>query len=184
VSSPSYFDDPQEADKLRGEARSWIGTPFGECYQAEISPDVKGAGGGIDCVGLVSEIFYRAGATGKWRFKRSPADYQAHQSGEKVLDYFRGKILDDPQSQLLKDILIELDIPEAFFDGQSVSPRDFFKTGDILVLRHGNLFHLPVIYDEELHFVSALPRWGVTEGTLQDSSYSTHLVAAFRLKPR
>jgi cell wall-associated NlpC family hydrolase len=194
-STPSYFDDPIAAKKLRDEALSWIGTPFRQYYQQDLEAgrakfgaavaalDVKGLGGGIDCVGLVQEIFTRSGATQKWIFPRTSADYQSHQLGEKILDWLRGKAA-DPQSEMLGQILVELKIPDAVKDPDAETPRDFFKPGDILVMKHGALFHMPVIVDNDLHFVNAVPRLGVIEGTIQDSSYSTHLVAAFRLKPQ
>jgi hypothetical protein len=189
----SYFDDPLKARKLREEALSWIGTPFQEYYQDEfeagraqaealgITVDAKGAG--IDCIGLAQEILYRIGATDKWAFPREPADYQSHKLGDRVLDWLRGKV-DDPQSKLLSEIFVELEVPEIVRDPDAVTPRNFFKPGDVLILRHGELFHMPIIYDNDLHFVNALPRVGVVEGTIQDSSYSIHLVAAFRLKPK
>jgi hypothetical protein len=43
---------------------------------------------------------------------------------------------------------------------------------------------MPIIYDDGLNFVNAIPRMGVIEGTIQDSTFSKHLVAAFRLKPK
>jgi hypothetical protein len=85
---------------------------------------------------------------------------------------------------MLGQILIELEIPDAVTDPKADTPRNFFKPGDILVMRHGALFHMPVIVDNDLHFVNAIPRMGVIEGTIQDSSYSSHLVAVFRLKPK
>jgi cell wall-associated NlpC family hydrolase len=187
----SYFDEPLAARKLRQEALSWVGTPFREYYQEEIEAhrtknpgrafDLKG--GGIDCIGLVQEIYARTGAAEHFIFKREAADYQSHQLGEKILDWLRGKV-DDPQSKRLSELFIELEIPDAVKDPFVETPRDFFKPGDILVMQHGSLFHMPVLYDDELHFVNALPRLGVTEGTIQDSTYSKHLVAAFRLKPK
>ncbi|SRR6266496_770735 len=196
-STPSYFDDFRAAKALRDEALSWLDTPFRQHYQelyeagkaelAKIRPgarsDLKGKRGGIDCIGLVQEIFTRIGATNKWMFPRTHADYQSHQLGEKVLDWFRGKA-DDPQSKLLAQLFVELEIPPAVIDRDASTPRDFFKPGDILVMKHGSLFHMPVMVDRDLHFVNALPRLGVVEGTIQDSSYSVHLVAAFRLKPK
>jgi len=193
MNEPSYFDDAAEAAKLREEALSWLGTSFGEYHQdaieeykkrfPEATINLKGEGGGIDCIGLVQEVFQRIGATDKFVFKRESADYQSHATGDKILDWLRGKI-DDPQSKQLSEILVELEIPETVTDPNAVTPRDFFKPGDILVMRHGSLFHMPVMYDEYLNFVSALPRAGVTEGTIQDSTYSIHLVAVFRLKPK
>ena len=177
---PSYFDDPERAAALHREARSWIGTPFRECYH-DFSTDVKGAGGGVDCVGLAQEIMRRVGAVDKFVFEREPADYQPHQSGDKILEWLRGNVA-DPESVRLGAIFEELEIPDAVTDPDAPTPRDFFKPGDICVLRHGSLFHLPVIYDDDLHFVNALPRLGVVEGTIQDSTYSSHLVAVFRLR--
>ena len=177
-----FFDDPNSAARLKAEALSWLGTPFREVYFADaIPPNVKGIGGGIDCVGLVQSIMHRIGATQEFFFSRSPADYQPHQSGEKILDWLRGKI-DDPQSKRLGQLLVELEIPDAVRDAFALTPRDFFKPGDICVLRHGSLFHMPVIVDDDLHFVNALPRAGVIEGTIQDSTYSVHLVAVFRVR--
>jgi cell wall-associated NlpC family hydrolase len=178
----SYFDDLEKASALNVEARSWIGTPFREYYQQKFTPeDVKGVGGGIDCVGLVQEIFARIGATEQFVFPRESSDYQAHGLGEKILRWMRGQV-EDPQSERLSEILIELAIPEDVTDPNAVTPRDFFKPGDICVLRHGSLFHLPLIIDNHLHIVNALPRLGVVEGTMQDSTFSSHLVAVFRLR--
>src|SRR5215472_1431183 len=190
MSEPSYFDDPAAARALYLEAMSWVGTPFAQYYQMDPpegvempKPDLKGMGGGIDCIGLVQEIMHRIGASEEFVFKREPADYQAaNATGEKILDWLRGKI-DNPQSRRLKEILVELEIPEVAKDPYAETPRDFFKPGDILVLRHFSLFHMPVIIDADLHFVNAIPRVGVIEGTIQDSTFSRHLVAAFRLKP-
>jgi cell wall-associated NlpC family hydrolase len=140
--------------------------------------DVKGPGGGIDCVGLVQEIFARSGATDKWLFPRTHADYQSHQTGEKILDWLRGKA-DDPQSKRSVRNPARAGNSRRVTDPHAVTPRDFFKPGDILVMRHGALFHMPVIIDNDLHFVNAIPRMGVIEGTIQDSSYSSHLVAVF-----
>lgn len=191
MSEPSYFDDPKAAMRLKKEALSWIGTPFTQYYQQDIEEarpaiphqyrDVKGAG--IDCIGLVQEIMFRTGAAEKFMFRRESADYQSHQTGEKILDWLRGKV-DDPQSKRLAEILVELQIPEVVMEEEGVTPLDFFKPGDILVLQHGSLFHMPIIIDDGLNFVNAVPRQGVVEGTIQDSSFSVHLVAAFRLKPK
>jgi cell wall-associated NlpC family hydrolase len=176
-----YFDDPVKAATLKAEARSWIGTPFRECYHLSLIPDVKGIGGGIDCIGLVQEIFLRIGATEPFIFKREPADYQSHQLGEKVLDWLRGKA-DDPQSKRLGAIFEEREIPDQMTEPDAITPRDFFKPGDICVLKHGSLFHMPIVIDNDLHIVNALPRLGVVEGTMQDSTFSRHLVAVFRLR--
>jgi len=175
-----YFNTAEKRAALYREARSWLGTPFREVYH-DFSTDVKGANGGIDCVGLVQEIMRRSAGVDKFLFKREPADYQVHQTGDKILSWMRGEA-DDPQSVRLGAILEELKIPDQVTDPDAPTPRDFFKPGDICVLRHGSLFHLPVIIDDDLHFVNALPRMGVIEGTIQDSTYSSHLVAVFRLK--
>jgi len=175
-----YFDTAEKRGALYREARSWIGTPFREVYH-DFATDVKGVNGGIDCVGLVQEIMRRVGAVEKFVFAREASDYQSHRLDEKVLDFLRGKV-DDPESVRLGAIFEELSIPNQVIDPNAETPRDFFKAGDICVLKHGSLFHLPIIYDDDLHFVNALPRLGVIEGTIQDSTFSSHLVAVFRLK--
>jgi cell wall-associated NlpC family hydrolase len=182
---PSYFDHPLAARKLREEALSWIGTPFREYYQQDTEEpiDLKGMGGGIDCIGLVQEIMLRCQATDKFIFARESSDYQSHSTGDKILDWLRGKA-DDPQSKKLAVMFAELEIPDAVKDPKAVTPRDFFKPGDILVMKRGSLFHMPIIYDDDLNFVNAIPRRGVVEGTIQDSTYSRHLVGVFRLKPK
>jgi cell wall-associated NlpC family hydrolase len=191
--TPSYFDDPLSAKKLYDEASSWIGTPFREYYEQDIEAgrkelavlmphfviDVKGPAGGIDCIGFVQEVFYRIGAVDKFTFHRDPADYQSHQLGEKVLDWLRGK-QDDNQSKLLAAILTEIELPGS--DLPEI-PDNFCKPGDILVLRHGPLFHLPVIIDHARHFLNALPRLGVVQGTIQDHTFARHLQAIFRMRP-
>jgi hypothetical protein len=186
----SYFDDEAAAEKLREEALKWVGAPFGEFYSKEevdpnrpVPPRPPDARGSVDCIGLLQEIFTRIGASEEFVFKRESADYQSHQLGDKVLQWLRGE-MDDPQSKRLAEILTELEIPDAFNDPNAKAPRDFFKPGDILVMQHHGLFHLPVLIDRDLHFVNALPRLGVMEGTIQDATYRRYLVAAFRLKPK
>ncbi len=186
MNEASFFDDQQAAKKLRDEALSWIGTPFRELSGLDDTSQLshlKGQGGGIDCIGLPQAIFYAIGATKrKWIFPRELSDYGISDLGGKFLDWLRGKV-SDPQSQALMEMFLELDVPNAVVEVKAECPRDFFKPGDLLVLQHANLFHMPVIYDDDLHFVNALPRLGVVEGTIQDSTYSSHLVAVFRLKP-
>jgi cell wall-associated NlpC family hydrolase len=186
MSEPSYFDDEAKTEALAKEALSWLNTPFRPYFQipqkeGEPKQDTKGIG--IDCVGLVQEVLARTGSMEDFLFPRTMADYQEHQMGDKILDWVRGNI-DDPQSKRLKELFVELDIPAVFTDPDAESPMNFFKPGDVLVLKHGSLFHMPIIYDEYLHFVNAVPRMGVIEGTLQDSTFSIHLVAAFRLRPK
>jgi cell wall-associated NlpC family hydrolase len=207
MSAPSYFDNLAAAEKLRVEALSWAGTPFAQFYPQEweaakeagiaagMPPEAftpKGPGGGIDCIGLTGKIFANCGATKDYIFPREPADYQTSLDGEKVLDWLRGKAL-DPLSPEIAALFTELEIPEAVTDPKAATPRDVFKPGDLLVMRHGSLFHLPIIYDNDLHLVNCLPRLGVTYGTIQDSTFLVHhgpdgpsrrLVAVFRLKPR
>jgi cell wall-associated NlpC family hydrolase len=191
---PSYFDDFRAAKDFRKEALSWIGTPFREYYQEELeagraqlgdraaSLDVKGPGGGIDCVGLVQEIFARSGATDKWVFPRTSATISRIRPAKRFSIGCAAKLTIHAVNDSVRSC-VELEIPDGVTDPKADTPRDFFKPGDILVMRHGALFHMPVIIDNDLHFVNAIPRMGVIEGTIQDSSYSSHLVAVFRLKP-
>ncbi|MBA2585693.1 MAG: hypothetical protein H0U99_04340 [Chthoniobacterales bacterium] len=166
MSKAYFFTDSKRAARLQREAESWIGTPFREFSKA------KGAAGGVDCVGLCEEILRVAGAVDRFTFPRTSADYQGHAFGDRLLQWMRGEI-DDPQSKVLKKRFVEF------------GPKDHtYMPGDLLVLRHFELFHLPIIIDERRHFVNALPRLGVVRGTIQDSSYNAHLVAIFRAKAK
>src|SRR5207237_366875 len=108
------------------------------------------------------------------------ADYQSSQLGDKVLTWLRGQENDD-QSHLLGLIFDEITIP-AHGPNDPPIPASFFLTGDLLIMKNGGLFHMPVVVDNERHFVNALPRLGVVEGTVQDFSFNQYLVAVFRLK--
>jgi cell wall-associated NlpC family hydrolase len=181
-----YFSDPTAAAALKTEAESWIGTPYREFYEDDIATartelaglDVpltvtsKGSTGGIDCIGLCEEIYSAIGASDEFIFPRTQADYQSNQLGDKVLTWLRGEAEDD-QSAALHEMFEELTLPDPLTD-------DFFMPGDLLVMKHGSLFHMPIVIDDERHFVNALPRRGVVPGTIQDSTFRKYLVAAFR----
>ena len=130
-------------------------------------------GGGIDCIGLVQEIYVAGRRDRQIRFcpcfRRLPVALRwATRSWTGCAGRWtirRVKPRGNP---------LELEIPEDFKDPQAATPRDFFKPGDILVMKHGSLFHMPLIYDDDLHFVNAIPRRGVTEGTIQDTTSTQH----------
>jgi hypothetical protein len=163
-----FFEDSAHCAALLAEAESWIGTPFMPFSKA------KGKFGGIDCVGLAEEIMRNVGASPEFHFPRTSADYQGHAFGDRILEYFRGTG-PDPQSALVAARVVELLV----IDGE---PVDDPMPGDLLVLRHGELFHLPIVIDSERHFVNALPRLGVVRGTLQDSTFKSHFIAMFRVR--
>ena len=66
--------------------------------------------------------------------------------------------------------LVELDVPDIVKERHAVTGRNFFKPGDILVMRHGGLFHMPVIYDHELHFVNAMMSNSLNDGPARPRS--------------
>lgn len=188
----ALFNDPTLCANLLTVADSWVGTPWYPYSRA------KGAAGGIDCVGLVEEIMLEVGAAPEFSFPRTSADYDygspvaepGDASGTediglegKVLDYLRGnaKFEDGdtvPASAALAAMCVEIDLPDLSGD----IPDDLFMPGDIVIMRHGGLFHLGVVLDDELHFISCLPRLRTRKSTLQDSTFKKHIVNLFRLQ--
>lgn len=170
------FDDAAAVQRLRTEAASWLGTPFWPKSKA------KGPAGGIDCVGLVEEILGAAGVAGdrKFEFPRSTADYQSHRTELRVLKYLRGQIADDPQSTALAAMFEELGLPAGNLCNL---PADRFMPGDLIVLRQGGQFHIPIIL-EGREFIHCARPFGVAIGDIHDPTYSTHLDAHFRARAR
>lgn len=169
-----FFDDAEAVQRLRNAFAEWRGTPFRPFSRA------KGEGGGIDCVGFAEELLHAAGAVEKFTFPRSSADYQgnAELRAAKVLRYLRGEIEDDAQSAELARRFAELELPVE----RVTNPNGLlFQPGDLLVLQHGSMFHLPVTLDGRRFAHCAYPN-GVDEGNIHDPTFSRHLVAHFRAR--
>jgi cell wall-associated NlpC family hydrolase len=165
-----FFEDEQAVTLLRKEAASWMGTPFREFSSA------KGRSGGVDCVGLAEALMVACGVIKPFTFPRIHADYQSHGTREKVLDYLRGKSKDSQSAQVAARFA-EITIPE-FRDNL---PSEILMPGDLLILRSGSLFHMPIVL-EGRRFIHCLRPAGVTEGNIHDTSFSRHLVALFRAR--
>src|ERR1017187_3816872 len=84
-----FFEDPDRAAALIAEAKTWRGTPFRRGSSA------KGAGGGIDCVGLDESLLFAVGAVPKFNFPRDrKRDYSRHVYNDRILKYLRGQFED------------------------------------------------------------------------------------------
>lgn len=166
-----FFEDAAAVQRLRNAAAEWNPTPFRPFSRA------KGPGGGIDCVGFVEELMVAAGAVEPFAFPRTDADYQSNRTPLRILHYLRGEERDDPQSKRLAAIFAELRLPE---EKDNLHP-DIFMPGDLLVLRDGGQIHIPVMLRGRRFTHCARPE-GVAEGNLHDTTFSKHLVAAFRAR--
>jgi cell wall-associated NlpC family hydrolase len=62
------------------EAASWIGTPYQPAQR------VKGAGGGVDCLTFVAEVYERAGVVRRVEIPFYPADWHLHRDVERYVD--------------------------------------------------------------------------------------------------
>jgi len=173
-----FFEDLEAVDRLRREAKEWLfpPTPFRKFSRA------KGRGGGVDCVGLAEALMIAAGVLkeNEFIFPRSDADYSSAATVPKVLRYLRGHEWRDSQSAKLARIFAE--IPMGFKTTVN-PPAALFVPGDLLILRNGGVFHVPVII-EGRHFVNAIPEVGVREGNIHDPTFSQYLIALFRAKAR
>jgi cell wall-associated NlpC family hydrolase len=170
-----HFDNAEPRQLLCNAAAEWLHTPFRPFSRA------KGIDGGIDCIGLVEEMMIAAGVVqhGDFAFDRASADYQSNRLELRVLKMLRGAYPDDPQSQRLSSIFTELRLPE---DRENLHPA-IFMPGDLLVLRQGGQFHMPIML-EGRRFVHCAQPMGVDYGDLHDTTYSQHIDAAFRAMNR
>ena len=158
-----FFEDPDRAAALIAEAKTWRGTPFRRGSSA------KGAGGGIDCVGLDESLLFAVGAVPKFNFPRDrKRDYSRHVYNDRILKYLRGQF-EDPQSKILASRLAEL-------------AKDIaLMTGDILILKTGvDLYHMPIVLDPPRFIQCAFPH-GVSEADITDPQYRDKLVTIFRV---
>jgi hypothetical protein len=169
-----FFSDPAAVQRLSNAAAEWMYTPFRPFSRA------KGRDGGIDCVGLCEVLMVAAGVAceGDFTFARHSSDYQAHRTELKVLKYLRGQLPEDEsQSTRLAKLFVEIRLPE---DHANMNPA-IFMPGDLLVLRQGGMFHLPVLINPPF-FVHCLRPLGVSQGVLGDTTFSQHIDAAFRAR--
>jgi cell wall-associated NlpC family hydrolase len=171
-----YFEDAEAVHRLRTEAAQWRGTGF--------YPYSKAKGGGVDCVGLCEALLSAAGAIpADLSFPRAPADYSRHVHNDKILNYLRGNVADDPQSTLLARMFAELPKPER--KQLSAFRYDYepqLMPGDVLILKGGvGIFHMPVMLSDRSFIQSAYPD-GVSEGDIGDSNYEPFIVAVFRAR--
>jgi hypothetical protein len=174
-----FFEDPSAVARLRAEAASWIGTPY---YKFSC---VKGRDGGVDCAGLLKPLYVAAGLAAHYLaagfdflFARSDADYQSHRTELRILQLLRGEVASDPQSIALSELFAEIALPKDKAALSNLAPERFMP-GDLLVLRSGGQFHLPVMLNGT-RFIHCFRPYGVLEGDIHDPTYSKPLDAHFR----
>jgi|SRR5581483_1005132 len=174
-----FFQNPAAVATLREEAASWLGTPFFEFSCA------KGKGGGIDCIGLAEQLMIASGVCAAFHFPRTHAGYQCHGTRLEVLRWMRGHASspDDPsvaaRSRRLAEIFAEIALPRFTL----AAPTRVLMPGDLLILRSGSQFHMPIILDGP-RFIHCMRPAGVAYGSLHDSSFLRHLIAMFRARAK
>lgn len=181
-----FFDDATAVQKLRTEAvgpdgkSGWLDTPY---FKFSC---VKGRDGGVDCAGLPRPLFVAAGLGASYldagllfEFQRTSADYQSHRTMFRILRLLRGEMAAvDPQSAALAEIFAELELPK---ESLCNLPPERFMPGDLLVLRQGGQFHLPIVLDGRV-FIHCFSPGGVQLGDIHDPTFSKHLDAHFRAR--
>ncbi len=169
-----FFEDAESVSKLRVAADGWKSppTPFRKFSR------VKGAAGGVDCIGLCEALMSETGVIGpnEFIFPRRAGDYSSAMAMPRVLRYLRGEIEDDPQSKELSRCFAEIRL------GSRLSATSFLS-GDIVVMRKASQFHVGVVVNG-FDFLHVNPASGVSEGTMQDYSFKQYLVAVFRARAK
>lgn len=182
-----FFDDPEARERLKAIALECEGTPF---RKFGLFP---GSGGGFDCVGFLEYAMAKIGVVqpGDFEFARDDKDYSSANTMRRVIRYLRGQGRSptgthDPQSKNLAAIFAPVPIfrtLRARHSGPVNIDASLFMAGDILVLRSGGQFHLPLMI-EGRRFLSAIPLHGVRAGNIHDTTYAFHIAALFRARAK
>jgi hypothetical protein len=160
----AFFSYPENAARLLTVIVEWHDTPFRKFSC------VKGVAGGADCVCFVQSCLFAAGAIPELKFDRRPRDYSGNVFNRKLLEYFRGELVDDPQSAMLAERFAELAIEAPLI------------TGDVLVLKGGqDLYHL-LLVTEPPRCMQCAPPLGVSECDATDPQYHDRFVTLFRAR--
>lgn len=141
---------------LKDAADGWLGTPFRDHWRTK--------GVGVDCIQLAVAIYSECGLieafdppkynVGAWKgLKSSP-----------VTDWVEGS----------ENFLI--------INETGLTKRGVLQPGDLLTFNHGRVvYHLGIFLGEGTDlFVHAITQDGVCKRTLQDSTWSKRLIAAYR----
>jgi cell wall-associated NlpC family hydrolase len=161
-----FFEYPGNVAVLRQEAESWIGTPFRPHSKA------KGISGGVDCVGLCEGILCPVIGEDSFSFPRTPMDYSMHNDSSVLLDYLRGKVASDAESDRLRAIFAE--IP----NGETVMP------GDLVAFKIGKCAHHLAVALSHRHIIHCFTGRSVDVANLQDSTFAKRIEAIFRTRVR
>jgi hypothetical protein len=176
-----YFSEPAHVAALYAAIDECRGTPWAQYGGVP--------GGGFDCLGLNEYVLAKAGV-GQGRqfsFTRTPADYQTARGYLRILHMLRGRD-EDPQAKALAEIFAEIPLPIPQGPTAAGKPVTWhnpdvslFMPGDLGVLRHGGMFHLP-LFTRGRDFVHCVKPIGVADGNIHDPTYSKYLVALFRAR--
>jgi cell wall-associated NlpC family hydrolase len=160
-----FFEDVQRQQNLYVEARSWVNTPF------VAHGRVKGPGGGVDCVHLVSAILAAVGFA--HRFDPPPYSVRAGQTSahSQLIEYIDMHIPADRVS-------IERMMPH--FSGKPIPDTSAIQAGDLLCFSLGRCAHHIGLVFGCGKFIHAMGRRGVLDSYIKDTTYLRRLVAVYR----
>lgn len=143
-----------DPERLRTIAESWNKTPFADHGR------LKGVG--VDCVGLVAQIYIELGVLDDFSPPQYTLDGWHSGQGNPVADYIQatGKFISLPTS----------------------TPKHDLRPGDLITLRQGRVpYHTGLLVDG-LKFIHAIQVRGVMYGSLADATYWVRLNGIYRLK--
>lgn len=140
MKTPTWYSTPERIAALEAEAGRWVGTPF------RLGSHVCGAGGGVDCANLLSELHFSTGCMERFALPSiSPRSF-VHDGGSSLLAVF-------------DQVAAGRFLPVA--EGEPVLP------GDALFIRYGATLQHMVTMLGRGECVHAMVRTGVTRLQLQ-----------------
>ena len=155
----SWFNSPERVALLEFRAAKWIGTPFFS------NGNTPGPRGGVSCQKLVAEVYRDVQFARREVTERVPSVAMSHGN-------FSSR-------DLVEEFMSEL---KTLFD-RVVGPPFEVMAGDLIALRIGRVsHHLGIVLAKRI-FIHALPHAGVVLSSLDDGTYSSRLMAAWRPRP-
>lgn len=150
-----FFRFSERCDLLLEESRSWLGTPF------HMRSHAKGESGGVDCVGLVQDIFYALGVIpDMYTLPEYAIDWHKHNDHSMLEDF------------------ININYADSFL---VIEPDEPVCVGDLLgIIPRGRCIHHAGIVHQEGRFIHTMVGKGVIESNQNESSSGFELGKIFR----
>jgi cell wall-associated NlpC family hydrolase len=145
----AHYANSWDQARLIQVARRWLGTPF--------IPHACIPGAGVDCVQLVTAIYWETRAIEERQLPDYTMDGGEHRSSSQVLEWL-----------------------EASTRFERLTPGAAVQSGDLACFRMGRVPHHVGLILQPPIFIHAMRNYGVIESRLDDPTFAKRLTAVYR----